>query len=151
MYLTTNRRSTQGTPDVFSNLHRLSRMVDEAFASPWNGGGTIGSAWVPSCDVYEDKENLKIVLEVPGVSADDVKLSVENQVLTIQGEKRQVAEETSERWHRYERTYGNFERMFTLPASVDVDLIQAKVENGLLTVTLPKAEKAKPRQIAVTK
>ena len=148
MFLTTTRRSAQSAPDVYSNLHRLSRMMDEAFGGEWNGG-TLASAWTPSCDVFEDKENLRIVIELPGVRPEDVKLSLENQVLTIQGEKKQVAEEKSERWHRYERSYGRFERMFTLPSSVDPDRIDAKVEHGVLTVTLPKAERARPREISV--
>ena len=150
MFLTTTRRSAQSAPDVYSNLHRLSRMMDEALGGEWNGGGTLASAWTPSCDVFEDKENLRIVVELPGVRPEDVKLSLENQVLTIQGEKKQVAEEKSERWHRYERSYGRFERMFTLPSTVDPDRIDAKVEHGVLTVTLPKAERARPREIAVS-
>ena len=148
MYLTTNRRSAQRAPDVYSNLNRLSRLMDEALGFGWSGG-SVASAWTPACDVFEDKENLKIILELPGVSSDDVKISLENQVLTIHGEKKQVAEETSERWHRYERSYGSFERMFNLPGTVDADRIQAGMENGVLTVTLPKAERAKPREIAV--
>ena len=148
MYLTTTRRAAQTAPDVYSNLHRLSRMMDEALGGGWSGG-TVASAWTPTCDVFEDKENLKIVLELPGVQPEDVKISLENQVLTIQGEKKQAAEESSERWHRYERSYGSFERMFTLPSTVDPEQIQARVDNGLLTVTLPKAERAKPREIEV--
>jgi HSP20 family protein len=148
MFLTTTRRAAQTAPDIYSNLHRLNRMMDEAFGAVGNGG-TLASAWTPSCDVFEDKENLKIVLELPGVAPEDVKISLENQVLTIQGEKKQVAEEQSERWHRYERSYGSFERMFTLPSTVDADRIDAKVEHGLLTVTLPKAERSRPREITV--
>jgi HSP20 family protein len=148
MFLTTTRRAAQTAPDIYSNLHRLNRMMDEAFGAAGNGG-TLASAWTPSCDVFEDKENLKIVLELPGVAPEDVKISLENQVLTIQGEKKQVAEEQSERWHRYERSYGSFERMFTLPSTVDADRIDAKVEHGLLTVTLPKAERSRPREITV--
>ena len=101
MFLTTTRRAAQSAPDVYSNLHRLSRMMDEALGGEWNGG-TLASAWTPSCDVFEDKENLRIVVELPGGAPEDVKLSLENQVLTIQGEKKQVAEEKSERWHRHE-------------------------------------------------
>ena len=148
MFLTTNRRAPGTAPEVYSNLHRLSRLMDEAFAGPF-GGGSVASAWTPSCDVFEDQEHLRIVLELPGVRPEDVKLSLENQVLTIQGEKRQIAEENSERWHRYERSYGSFERMFTLPSTVDADRIDARVEHGVLTVTLPKSERSKPRQIEV--
>jgi HSP20 family protein len=88
-------------------------------------------------------------MEVPGVKPEDVKLSLENNMLTIRGEKKQVAEEKAERVHRYERSYGVFERAFALPSSVDVDQIEARYDNGMLTVSLPKAERARPRQIEV--
>ena len=87
--------------------------------------------------------------EIPGVRPEDVRLTVENNVLTIQGSKQQVAEERADRVHRYERTYGAFERSFTLPTTVDANSIKASYENGVLTVTLPKVERAKPRQIEV--
>jgi HSP20 family protein len=146
MFMNVTRRA-EPVPEMYSNLHRLNRMMDEALGG-WNGG-TLASAWTPSCDVFEDKENLKIVLELPGVKPEDVKLSIENQVLTIRGEKKQVAEENSERWHRYERSYGAFERTFTLPSTVDVERIQATADHGVLTITLPKSEKSKPREIPV--
>ncbi|HUG27972.1 MAG TPA: Hsp20/alpha crystallin family protein, partial [Gemmatimonadales bacterium] len=85
-----------------------------------------------------------------GVVAEDVKLSLENNQLSIRGEKRQAAEEQTERVHRYERSYGSFERVFTLPATVDAERIEARVEHGVLTVMLPKVERARPREIPVT-
>jgi HSP20 family protein len=104
---------------------------------------------MPAVDVFEDADAIRIVAEVPGVSPEDVKISHEDNVLTIQGTKQQVAEKETERVHRYERTYGVFERSFTLPATVDVNAIKANYEHGVLTVTLPKVEKARPRQIQV--
>ena len=150
MYLTTRRPALPG-PD-FTGLRRLNRVLDETFgALPWSDeNGTITSAWLPPVDIFEDHDGLKMVAELPGVRPEDVKLSIENGVLTIRGEKKQVAEEESERVHRYERSYGAFERTFTLPTTVDADRIEARYENGLLTVRLPKVEKAKPREIAVT-
>ncbi len=103
----------------------------------------------PPTDVFEDAEGLKIVAELPGLTREDVKLTVDNHTLTIRGEKKQVAEEKSTRVHRYERSYGAFERSFTLPNTVDVARVEAKFEHGVLTVTLPKAEQAKPRTIEV--
>jgi HSP20 family protein len=147
MFMNVTRRAAEPAPELYTSLHRLNRLMDEALTG-WNGG-TLASAWTPSCDVFEDKENLKIVLELPGVKPEDVKLSVENQSLTIRGEKKQVAEENSERWHRYERSYGSFERTFTLPSTVDAEKIQAVADNGVLTVTLPRSEKSKPREIPV--
>ena len=146
MYLTRTRRSDR-SPDLYGNLTRLNRMMEEALGG-WNGE-TVSSAWTPSVDVREDKEHLTITLDLPGVKPEDVKISLENQVLTIRGEKRQVSEQTDERWHRYERSYGSFERSFTLPTTVDADRIQAVTEHGVLTVTLPKAEKARPREIPI--
>ena len=148
MYLTTMRRSSDG----LQNLRRLSSALDDAFGN-WPLGqsleGSITSAWVPACDIFEDKDGIKIVMEVPGVKPDDVKLQIENNMLTIRGEKRQVAEEKADRVHRYERSYGSFERTFSLPSTVDGDRIEADISDGVLTVMLPKAEKARPRQIEV--
>lgn len=142
--------TTRQGNDPYGNLRRLSQMMDEAFG--FNGErerGTVTSAWVPACDVFEDKEAIKIVAELPGVRPDAVKLSIENGVLTIRGEKRQEAEESTERVHRYERTYGSFERTFALPGTVDPDGIDASYTDGVLTVVVPKAERARPREIAV--
>lgn len=146
MFLTRTRRMEPAT-DLYSNLNRLNRMMDDALSS-WNSEA-VGSAWTPTCDVREDKEFLTISLDLPGVKPEDVKLSLENQVLTIRGEKRQETEQTDERWHRYERSYGSFERSFTLPSTVDADRIQATAEHGVLTVRIPKVERAKPREIPV--
>ena len=112
-------------------------------------GDAAEASWVPPVDISEDAEGIRITAEVPGVKPEDVKISLENNVLTIHGSKQQVTEERTERVHRYERTYGTFERSFTLPATVDAGSIKASYEHGVLTVTLPKAEKAKPRQIEV--
>jgi HSP20 family protein len=148
MLVTTTRRQLE----PFGSLRRLSNALDEAFGGwPLQEGenGAITSAWIPSCDVFEDPETVKIVAEVPGVRPEDVKLSLENNLLTIRGEKRQQAEERTERVHRYERSYGSFERSFALPNTVDPEKITAKYENGILTVTIPKAERARPREIPV--
>jgi HSP20 family protein len=147
MLLTTTRRAAEPAPDLFTGLSRLNRIMDEALGG-WNGS-SIASAWMPACDVVEDKNQLKIVLELPGVRPEDVKISLENQTLTISGEKKQAVEEKNERWHRYERSYGAFERSFTLPSTVDAERVQAIAELGTLTLVLPKAEKSKPREIPV--
>jgi HSP20 family protein len=148
MFLTTARRPL----DSMSSLRRLNSVLDEAFNSwPMQSGenGALTSSWIPACDVFEDKDAVKIVAEVPGVRPEDVKLSLENNLLTIRGEKRQQAEEKSERVHRYERSYGSFERTFSLPTTVDPEKIVANYEQGILTVVIPKAERARPREIPV--
>lgn len=147
MLLTTSRRVPEPAADLFTSLHRFNRFMDEAMGTSVGNGLT--AAWVPACDVSEDKENLRIVLDLPGVRPEEVKISLENHILTIRGEKRQVTEESNDRWHRYERAYGSFKRAFTLPATVDAERIQAAAEPGVLTLTLPKSEQAKPREIPV--
>jgi HSP20 family protein len=137
----------------FLGFRRLSRLLDETlggYAGETEFNGAITSAWLPPTDVFEDKDALKILVELPGVKKEDVKLSLENQTLTIRGEKKQVAEEKTKRVHRYERTYGAFERSFALPNTVDPERVQAAFTDGLLTVTLPKVERARPREIPVT-
>jgi HSP20 family protein len=148
MFLTTTRRPFEN----FQNLRRLNSALDEAFGS-WpfqqDESGAITSAWQPAVDVFEDKDTVKIVAELPGVKPEDVKLSLENNVLTIRGEKKQEAEERTDRVHRYERSYGAFERAFVLPSTVDGEKISADYRNGVLTVAVPKAERARPREIPV--
>jgi HSP20 family protein len=135
-------------PADFAGLSRLNRMFDDAFASPW-GQDTMTGSWVPVCDIFEDEDGLKLIAELPGVNAEDVKISVENNTLTIRGEKKQVAEEKTERVHRYERSYGSFERAFSLPSTIDPEGIEADYKDGLLTIVMPKAERARPREIPV--
>ena len=147
MTLMTTRRPVEN----FQTLRRLNSVLDEAFSN-WpfqQESGSITSSWYPACDVFEDKDAVKIVAELPGVKPDDVKLSLENNLLTIRGEKKQEAEERSERVHRYERSYGTFERAFVLPSTVDGDKISAQYQNGILTILVPKAERARPREIPV--
>ena len=148
MFVTAARRPL----DTMTSLRRLNSALDEAFNSwPFQSGenGALTSSWIPACDVFEDKEAVKIVAEVPGVRPEDVRISLENNLLTIRGEKKQQAEEKNERVHRYERSYGAFERTFSLPTTVDPDRIVANYEHGILTVSIPKAERARPREIPV--
>jgi HSP20 family protein len=137
-------------PANLFGLQRLNRILDEAFGGfPFQDQGTITSTWFAPTDVSEDENSLQISMELPGVEPDDVRLSLENNILTIRGEKRQRSEEDNERIHRFERTYGMFERTFALPNTVDPDKIEARYENGVLLVRIPKAERARPREIRV--
>ncbi len=134
-----------------ADVRRLNHVLDQAF-NGWpfaNGSDSFApSAWVPSTDIVEAGEGLKISLELPGLKPEDVKISLENFVLTVKGEKKQQVEEKGT-VYRYERSYGSFERAFTLPNTVDADKVSASFENGVLTVSIPKSEKAKPREIQV--
>jgi HSP20 family protein len=138
-------------PASLFGLQRLNRILDEAFSGlPFpEQGNVITSTWFAPTDVSEDQNTLRITMELPGVDPSDVRLSLENNILTIRGEKKQQAEENNERVHRFERTYGMFERTFALPNTVDPERIEARYENGVLFVEIPKAERAKPREIRV--
>ena len=134
--------------NTFYGLRQLNRILDDAFSGWPQEQGTITSAWFPPCDVVEDGESVRIMMELPGVEPDDVRLSLENTILTIRGEKRQHQESTEGgRVHRYERSYGSFERSFSLPNTVDADNVSADYDNGVLTVRLQKAERMRPREI----
>lgn len=135
-----------------ADFRRMNQMLESALGGwPFTGEGSdlMTSAWVPATDIFEDAEGIKIAIELPGLAPEDVKLTIENSTLTIRGEKKQVAEEKTTRVHRYERSYGVFERSFTLPTTVDNEKVAARFENGVLTVALPKVERAKPREIQV--
>ena len=146
-------RSTTRDPmlvDVFSLSNRLSRLLNDGLGTlDWQFRDSESASWMPPVDIFEEADGIRITAEIPGVKPEDVKISLENNVLTIHGTKQQVAQEHAERVHRYERAYGEFDRSFTLPATVDANAIKASYEHGVLTVTLPKVEKAKPRQIEV--
>lgn len=135
-------------------LYTLERRMGRVFDpwAPWAnaefGFGETTGAWTPVVDIFEEANALRIVAEVPGVKPEDVKISVENNVLTIQGTKL-IVEDKAEKVHRYERAYGAFERSFTLPTTVDPEHIKATYAAGVLTLMVPKVEKAKPRQIKV--
>jgi HSP20 family protein len=128
----------------------MNRFLSEALGDgDWEFRDNAAAAWTPPADIFEQADHIRILTELPGVKPENVKLSVEGNVLTLSGTKQQEAEERTERVHRYERTYGTFERTFTLPATIDANGIKATYEHGVLAVTLPKVEKAKPRQIPV--
>ncbi|HEV3039358.1 MAG TPA: Hsp20/alpha crystallin family protein [Candidatus Angelobacter sp.] len=107
------------------------------------------SNFVPLVDVYEDEHHIVLQAELPGVDEEDVALSVENNVLTISGERKLETEKKKENFHRLERHYGRFTRSFTLPPTADTQNINAEFENGLLKVTIAKREEAKPKQIKI--
>jgi HSP20 family protein len=147
MWTVTTRRPGM-TNDLASIQNRMDRLMTDLMG-PWAEGSSLAASWLPPVDVFEGKDALKIVAELPGVKPEDVKISLENRTLTLRGEKKQVAEETTEKVHRYERAYGSFERTFTLPGTVNPEQIQATYAEGLLTIVLPKVEQAKPREIPV--
>jgi HSP20 family protein len=130
--------------------NRLGRFLEHMLESPQQGeNSSLFGHWMPPVDVIEERDTIRLVAELPGVRPEDVKISLEGNLLTLQGEKHKEEEREDDKAYRFERTYGMFERSFTLPATIDANKIVAKFDSGLLTILLPKVEAAKPRQIAV--
>ena len=129
---------------------RLNRMFNRPALDRTSGKETMVAAdWVPSVDVSETDGSYQIKAEIPDVKKEDVKVTLEDGVLTIQGERKQEKEEKSKRYHRVERSYGRFVRSFTLPDVVDEEKVKAEFKDGILNLELPKSEKAKPKAIEV--
>jgi HSP20 family protein len=105
--------------------------------------------WAPTVDIKEDKEGVTISAELAGLKKDDVKIAVNEGVLTIRGERKFTDEKKKENYHRIERSYGSFLRSFTLPSSVDDSKVKATMKDGLLEIYLPKKEEAKPKEIEI--
>lgn len=111
---------------------------------------TLGStSFVPAVDIYEDAHKLALTLEVPGIRPENVDIRVENNTLTVKGERTFADEKKEQNFHRIERRYGSFVRSFTLPQTVDMENVKAGYEHGVLTIELPKKAEAKPKQIKV--
>ena len=125
---------------------------EDFFGRPGNGGRMSNLLRAPEADVVETEKDIQVSLEMPGMKADEIDIGLENNVLTIAGEKHQQRTEEDERntWHLTERRYGQFSRSFVLPRDVDADAIQADFEDGVLRVVIPKSEKARRRRIDVS-
>lgn len=106
--------------------------------------------WTPPVDIQETEEGYKLQAELPGLTKEDIQITLENNVLRLSGERTFEKDVKKESYHRIERTYGNFTRSFALPHQVNAEGVQAAFENGVLTVTVPKAEQAKPRKITIS-
>jgi len=145
LYPTLWRRQS---PNLWDELFNIRNDFDRMLG---RGETQVGAGWCPAVDVHETKDELVLQAELPGLTPEDVELNVENGVLTISGEKKQERQEGEEGsdYHLVERRYGRFERRFSLPRSVDPDKVKAEFANGMLNITLPKAEAAKPRRIQI--
>jgi HSP20 family protein len=122
----------------------------ETFFEDFGLGLNQDSVWSPTVDVVETKESYEVKAEVPGIKKEDIRVSLEHGVLTLKGEKKQEHETNKKNVHKIERLYGKFERSFRLPEGIKAEGIKAKYDKGVLTIDIPKAEEAKPKEIAVT-
>jgi HSP20 family protein len=134
----------------FSTLQdRMNRLFRESYGPEGRDEALTTSQFAPPVDVYEDEHNVVLKVEVPGIDEKDIDVRVENNVLTVHGERKVEKEEKEENFRRVERQYGSFTRTFTLPSTVDADRIQADYDKGILKIVLPKKAEAKPKQIKV--
>lgn len=135
--------------EAFSARRELDRMLDRVVGA--RARDFDGATWAPPVDVRETQDDIRVQVELPGLAPENVDVQLENNVLTISGEKKQSAEEGAEdgTYHLIERRYGRFERSFQVPASVDAGRVSARFDHGVLTVHLPKVETAKPRRVPV--
>ncbi len=138
--------------DPFGDLRSLQDEMNRLFSGTFSRGSqdeVLRGAWSPSVDIFENKNEIVLEAELPGMSAEDVNISIENNVLTLHGERKFEKKDERDNFHRVERSYGSFTRSFTLPPTVSSETANAEFENGVLRLTLAKREEAKPRRIEI--
>lgn len=141
--------------EPFRNLLTLQERMNRLFEESVRGAGRgqeedwAMGAWAPAVDIYEQGSDVVLKAELPGVEPKDVDIRIENNVLTLSGERKLDTEVQRENYHRVERAYGSFTRAFTLPSTVDTSKVKADFKDGVLRITLPKREEAKPKQIQI--
>jgi HSP20 family protein len=128
---------------------RINRVFRDSYSGADRDESLTTSSFAPAVDVYEDEHKVTLKIEVPGIDEKDIDVRVENNTLTVHGERKIEKEEKEENYRRVERQYGSFTRTFTLPQTVDTDKVSANYDKGVLNVTLPKKAEAKPKQIKV--
>lgn len=138
--------------DPFREFMELQRDLNRLFEGSLprtSQEGTAINAWMPAVDIYEDTDAFLLKVELPEVNKDEVKVNLDDNRLSISGERKVEHEDKREGYHRVERSYGQFYRSFTLPPNVNAEAISAEFKDGVLRLTLPKREEAKPKQINV--
>ena len=135
--------------DLMMTQREFDRLFREAF-SPALGEGEVSTrTWAPPVDIFENGDNLVLKAELPGINPDDVEIRVEDNTLYLKGERKFEKEVKEQNYHRVERSYGTFTRTFSLPNSIDSDKVAANYKDGVLTLTMPKKEEAKPKTIKI--
>jgi HSP20 family protein len=137
--------------DPFRELRSLQDEMTRLFAgvAPSNREEFMSGGWAPNVDIFENKDHLVLEADLPGMKREDIDLSIENNVITLHGERKFEKKAEGDNYHRVERSYGSFTRSFTLPQTVSSEGVQAEFKNGVLRVSLPKREETKARKIEV--
>lgn len=137
--------------DLITLREKMNRLFEDTFTSRGEDKDLVASSWAPAVDIYESETELVLTAEVPGVDENDIEIKVEDNTLTLKGERKFEKETKEENYHRIERAHGSFSRSFTLPNSINQEGIQAEHENGILKITMPKKSELKPRKVKILK
>jgi HSP20 family protein len=138
--------------DLVTLRERMNRLFEDAVSTArTEEKDMISSSWAPAVDIYEDEKQLVLTAELPGINEKDVDIKIEDNTLSIHGERKLEKETREENYHRIERAYGSFYRSFTLPNHIDQDKIQAEHENGVLRIIMPKKPELQPRKVKILK
>lgn len=137
--------------DLITLREKMNRLFEDAFTSRTEEKDLISSSWTPAVDIFETENELILTAEVPGIEDKDIEIKIEDNTLSLKGERKFEKETKEENYHRIERAYGSFYRSFTLPNYIDQDKIRAEHQNGVLKITMPKKAELKPRKVKVLK
>ncbi len=137
--------------DLATLRERMNRLFEEAYTSRGEEKDMVASTWNPSVDIYETENELVLKAELPGIDEDDIEIKLEDNTLTLKGDRKFEKETKEENFHRIERSYGSFYRSFTLPRNIDQDKIKAESESGILKITMPKKAELKPKKVKILK
>jgi len=135
--------------DMISMQRDLNRAFNDFFGTSTASNDLFERDWAPAVDIFEKDDEVNLKAELPGMTREDISISIENNTLTISGEKKRENEISDDNYHRIERSYGRFQRAFSLPATVDSQKVNAKFKDGILSISLAKKEEAKPKKIEV--
>jgi HSP20 family protein len=137
--------------DLVTAREKMNCFFEEDFTSRGEEKDMAASTWTPSVDIYENENELVLSAETPGIEDKDIEIKIENNTLSIEGERKIEKETKEENYHRIERSYGSFYRSFTLPTNVNQDNIKAEYDNGILRISMPKKPELKPKKVKVLK
>lgn len=135
--------------DPFRDITSLRDEMNRLFSRTVGDGVSSGSTWTPAVDIFDTEDAIVLRAELPGLATADIDIEIDDNVLTLRGERRFTEPIEEGRFHRLERAYGHFQRSVTLPPAVKADEISADMEDGVLTVRVPKADEVRPRKIAI--
>jgi len=137
--------------DMVSLREKMNRLFQDVFTGRTEDRELSAGTWAPSVDIYETENELVMTAEVPGIDEKDIEIKIEDNTLTLRGERKFEKDTREENYHRLERSYGSFYRAFTLPGSIDPEKIHAECENGILKISMPKRLEAKPHKVKILK